>query len=75
MTLESQVAATILAIAMLVEAIVDPDNMLGVGILTFHSKVYVVGLMYSLNCRKPSSQAHMFTINDTHPVRPPPSPG
>jgi hypothetical protein len=68
MTLESQSAATVLAMTMLVVAGTHPDNMLGVAILTFHSKVYVLGLMYSLNNRKQSSQ-HMFTINDAHPVR------
>jgi hypothetical protein len=47
---------------------VDPDNLLGISILLFQSKIYVVGLFYSLNSRSPASEATTITMNNTHPL-------
>ncbi|TXT04085.1 uncharacterized protein COLE_07782 [Cutaneotrichosporon oleaginosum] len=68
MTLESQAAAATIAMTLLVDTIVEPSNLLGISILLFQSKVYVVGFFYSLNLRSKSERGENITMNDTHPL-------
>lgn len=81
MTLEAQVAATAVSIILLVDtseplwvgesaytSAVMPENLLGITILVFQSKVYVLGLFYSLNSRTSTSNVHTITMDTTHPV-------
>lgn len=86
MTLESQLPATIVALCLMIEvgkspqpapmphsltAVVDPPNMLGVTIIAFQSKIYVVGFFYSLNARTELAKPENVTMNDTHGVSSP----
>ncbi|BEJ09766.1 hypothetical protein CcaverHIS641_0606810 [Cutaneotrichosporon cavernicola] len=65
MTLEAQVPATLVALTLMIEVIVDPANMLGVTVILFQSKIYVVGFFYSLNARQRLAQAQRsVTIED-----------
>lgn len=48
--------------------VVDPPNMLGVTIIAFQSKIYVVGFFYSLNARPGLAKSENVTMNETHPV-------
>lgn len=42
--------------------------MLGVTIIAFQSKIYVVGFFYSLNARPGLAKSENVTMNETHPV-------
>ncbi|BEJ13010.1 hypothetical protein CspHIS471_0301840 [Cutaneotrichosporon sp. HIS471] len=65
MTLEAQVPATLVALTLMIEVIVDPANMLGVTVILFQSKIYVVGFFYSLNARQRLAQTQRsVTIED-----------
>ncbi|TXT04086.1 uncharacterized protein COLE_07783 [Cutaneotrichosporon oleaginosum] len=71
MTLEAQVPATLVALTLMIEVIIEPANMLGNCIILFQSKIYVVGFFYSLNARQrllPSNQG--VTLGDVRDIDP-----
>ncbi|GMK57471.1 hypothetical protein CspeluHIS016_0403050 [Cutaneotrichosporon spelunceum] len=71
MTLEAQVPATLVALTLMIEVIIDPANMLGVAVILFQSKIYVVGFFYSLNARQRLAQTHRsVTMDDMDTFRP-----
>lgn len=46
-----------------------PSNQLGFSIIAFHSKIYTLGLFYSLNMRKGSANTNpVVTMNSSYPV-------
>lgn len=49
-------------------AVVMPSNQLGFSIIAFHSKIYTLGLFYSLNMRNGAAKTNAVTMNISYPV-------
>ncbi|GMK57472.1 hypothetical protein CspeluHIS016_0403060 [Cutaneotrichosporon spelunceum] len=64
--LESQAAATAIALALLLNTIIDRS--LFTVLLLFHSKIYVIGLFYCLNSRSQVMELGSITMHAAHPL-------